>query len=225
MIYDEVRRAFRVDEAGVKALFGNGVPHGCQVHHGRYSTVKKTPEEEKWLTLTFVQRCRPKGEFISPFKAWKICEITKTEAATWSTPGGWDAEDETLTWSPGGGLVLERMAPRLYSVAAASPGCSGRRPLLCKSHRSYGSLLPARHGWKEAACLHTANRDGSFISLCKQHAVGANEEITTIGPRYTACKWNVNWRCVRTIKNQINAGSKSLNQLILSSTRMFTNWL
>lgn len=47
VIYDEVRWAFRVDKAGVKALFGNGIPHGCQVHHGRYSTVKKTPEEEK----------------------------------------------------------------------------------------------------------------------------------------------------------------------------------
>lgn len=134
----------------------------------------------------------------------------KTEAATWSSPGGWDAEDETLTWSPGGGPLLERMAPRLYSVAAASPGCSGRRPLLCKNHRSYGSLLPARHGWTEAACLHTANRDGSFISLCKQCVIRANDEITAICPRYTACKWNVNWGCVRTIKNQINAGSQML---------------
>lgn len=41
MIYDEVCRAFWVDQAGVHTMFGHSVPHGCQIHHGRNATVKE----------------------------------------------------------------------------------------------------------------------------------------------------------------------------------------
>lgn len=59
-----------------------------------------------------------------------------------------------LTWSPEEGLWLEWTPPRLHSAAAANPECSGHPPLLCKSHHSSGLLLPVRHGWTEAVCLH-----------------------------------------------------------------------
>lgn len=100
--------------------------------------------------------------------------------------------------------MLERTAPRLYSVAAASPECSGRLPLLCKSHHSYELLPPVRHGWTEAACLHRAKKKkGGLISQCKQCAIKANNLLEVHCPCY--CQLDAHCEFVR-MNRQANAG-------------------